>query len=344
MGGKENVRGILLQTIVCILDLFNEDNDWIHVSLEPDINAEKVDILWDYVDGKKKVVQVKSKQTSISMSFAENWATQLENDYLIADSYELILIGPCEPKLTKKKNIGKVTLTIRNLDVDNLLKNTAFSLGLYLERKGIQPFSSDVKITISEALVTIFEKFSTRGKLVSRNEFESLLNEKIKILIPTPKDETINNDLKEKFRKLYAILFETDHSSINRAELITLIDNEIGQDNIAKILKLRYKKEYSDSTGEVLSVFNENWRINCQSGLEAGHGLNALNIYNADKKIFTYGRENQDKAILENFKIYFFDECLKSGIMLDEIYYTNQMIKVLKDYEMKNQGRRRTVF
>ncbi len=45
MGGKENVRGILLQTIVCVLDLFNKDNDWIHVSLEPDINAEKVDIL-----------------------------------------------------------------------------------------------------------------------------------------------------------------------------------------------------------------------------------------------------------------------------------------------------------
>ncbi len=281
------------------------------------------------------MVQVKSKQTSISMSFAENWATQLESDYM-TDSYELILIGPCEPKLTKKKNIGKVTLKIRNLDIDNLLKNAAFSLGLYLERKGKQPFSSDVKITIIEALVTIFEKFSTRGKLVSRNEFECLLNEKIKILIPTPKDETINNDLKEKFRKLYTILFETDHSNINRAELITLIDNEIRQDNIAKILKLRYKKEYSDSTGEVLSLFNENWRINCQSGLEAGHGLNALNIYNADKKIFTYGRKDQDKTILENFRTYFFDECLKSGIMLDEIYYVNQMIKVYKDYEMKN--------
>lgn len=343
MGGKENVRGILLQTIVCVLDLFNKNNDWIHVSLEPDINAEKVDILWNYVDGKKKVVQVKSKQTSISMSFAENWATQLENDY-ITDSYELILIGPCEPKLTKKKNIGKVNLKIKNLDIDNLLKSAAFSLGWYLERKGMQPLSSVVKITIIEALVTIFEKFSTRGKLVYRNEFESLLNEKINILIPTPKDETINNDLKEKFRKLYTILFETDHSNINRAELITLIDNEIRQDNIAKILKLRYKKEYSDASGEVLSLFNENWRINCQSGLEAGQRLNALNIYNADKKIFTYGRKDQDKTILENFRTYFFDECLKSGIMLDEIYYTNQVIKVIKDYEMKNQERRRTVF
>jgi len=343
MGGKETVRGILLQTIICVLDLFNKDNDWIHVSLEPDINAEKVDILWEYIDSKKKVVQVKSKQTSISLSFAKNWASQLENDYL-TDSYELILIGPCEPKLTKMKNIGKVSLKIRNLDIDSLLNNAAFSLGLYLERKGTQPLGSDVKITIIEALITIFAKYSTRGKLISRNEFESLLNEKIRILIPTPKDETFDNILKDKFRKLYTILFETEPSNINRAELITLIDNEIGQDNIAKILKLRYKKEYTDSTGEVISLFNENWRINCQTGLEAGHGLNALNIYNADKKIFTYGRENQNNTILENFRTYFFDECLKSGIMLDEIYWANQMIKVYKDYEMKNQGRRRTVF
>ncbi len=346
MGGKENVRGILLQTIICVLDLFNKDNDWIHVSLEPDINAEKVDILWDYIDGKKKVVQVKSKEKSITMSFAENWATLLESDY-IADSYELILIGPCEPKLTNRKNIGKVSLKIKNLDLDSLLNNAAFSLGSYLERKGVKPLNSNVKKTIIEALVTIFAKYSTQSKFVSRNEFDDILNEKIKIYIPTSKDQSITTDLKDKFQKLYTILFETDHSDINRAELITLIDNEIGHDNISKILKLRYKKEYSDSTGEVISLFNEKWRINCQSGLEAGHGLNALNIYNADMKIFHYGRKNQDKKILEDFRRYFFDECQKSGINVDELYRINQITKIYKEYEKKKKEKsygRRSVF
>ncbi|MHA1437841.1 MAG: hypothetical protein ACTSPD_09690 [Promethearchaeota archaeon] len=201
-------------------------------------------------------------------------------------------------------------------------------IGVLLRKKLRKKTKAKVKITIIEALTTIFTKYSTQGNLISRNDFENLLNEKIRIFIPKPKDETIDKVLKEKFRKLYKILFETDPSKINRAELITLIDNEIGQDNIAKILKLRYKKEYSDSSGEVISLFNENWRINCQSGLEAGHGLNTLNIYNADKKIFNYGRENQDKTILENFQNYFFEECLKSGIMLDEIYYVNQMISI----------------
>ncbi len=347
MGGKETVRGILLQTIICVLDLFNKDNDWIHVSLEPDIKAEKVDILWDYKSNKKKVVQVKSKQTSIGYSVAEKWAVQLENDCL-ADFYELILIGPCAQKLTKMKNIGRVSLTIRNLDIETLLNNAAFSLEMYLERKETQSFSSDVKKTIIEALITIFESYSTKSKLISRNEFERLLDEKIRPFIPKPKDELIDNRFKENFRKLYIILFETEASNINRAELMTLIDNEIGQDKIAKILKLRYnKKEYSDSYGDVISLFNEKWRVNCQSGLEAGHGLNVLNIYNADNKIFTYGRENQDKTILENFRTYFFDECFKSGIMVDEIYYTNQIKKVYEEYERNNQGKtngRRTVF
>ncbi len=165
-----------------------------------------------------------------------------------------------------------------------------------------------------------------------------------RILIPIPKEEPNNNSLKEKFRKLYKILFKTEHSIINRAELITLIDNEIGQDYIAKILKLRYKKEYSDSAGEVISLFNEKWRLNCQTGLEAGNKLNALNIYNAEKKSFHYGRENQDKTILENFRTYFFDECLKSGIVLDELYYINRRIKIAEESKIKNdekmQGRR----
>ena len=226
MGGKENVRGILLQTIVCVLDLFDNENDWTQVSLEPDINAEKVDILWEYIGGKKKAVQVKSKRTSITTPLAKNWASQLEKD-VIADSYELILIGPCVQKLTKNPYIGKVALCIKNLDIDNLLNTAAFSLGLYLERKGMQPFNSDVKITIIEALITIFEKFSTRGELVSRYEFDNLLEERIKILIPNIEEKTINNDLKEKFRRLYTILFKTEPSSINRAEVISLIDNEI---------------------------------------------------------------------------------------------------------------------
>ena len=135
MGGSDCVRGILLQTIVCVLDLFNNDNDWTQVSLEPNVNAEKVDILWKYINGEKKAIQVKSKRTSITTPLARNWATQLQNN-VIADSYELILIGPCVQKLTKNPYIGDVTLRIENIDIDNLFKNAVFSFGVYLERKG----------------------------------------------------------------------------------------------------------------------------------------------------------------------------------------------------------------
>ena len=147
----------------------------------------------------------------------------------------------------------------------------------------------------------------------------------------------------EKFQKLYTILFKTEHFNINRAEIITLIDDEIGQGNIAKILKLRCNKRYSDSTGEVITLFNENWNINCQSG----YGLDALNIYNSNKKWFTYGKEDQDTKILDDFRIYFIDECIKSDIMVDVIDYTNQIMKDYEQYGKNNQEkdyRSRSVF
>ena len=72
-----------------------------------------------------------------------------------------------------------------------------------------------------------------------------------------------------------------------------------------------------------------------------------MNIYNADKNIFDYGKEDQDKKILEEFKTYFIDECVKSDIMVNEKDYLDQMLKVTKNYEMSNQrrpGQRRSVF
>ena len=72
-----------------------------------------------------------------------------------------------------------------------------------------------------------------------------------------------------------------------------------------------------------------------------------MNIYNADKKIFTYGKKDQDNQILEEFKSYFLNECIKSDIMVNEMDYYDEMKKVYTNYEMNNQGRsgrKRSVF
>ncbi len=40
MGGQESIRRYLLQTIICVLDVFNEDNDWNAVVLEPNVESK----------------------------------------------------------------------------------------------------------------------------------------------------------------------------------------------------------------------------------------------------------------------------------------------------------------
>lgn len=190
----------------------------------------------------------------------------------------------------------------------------------------------------------LIRKWKNEHENCIKDNFNKSITRLIQKNVTEKQGSKIETKIKGKFRKLYKILFKTEPTNINRAELITLIDNEIGQDKIAKILKLRYKKEYSESSGEVLSLYNENWRLNCQTGLEPGYGLNALNIYNSNNKIYHYGSENQDETILESFKKYFFEECSKADIMVDEIYWANQMTKIFEDYERKNKTRRRTVF
>ena len=62
------------------------------------------------------------------------------------------------------------------------------------------------------------------------------------------------------------------------------------------------------------------------------------------KDKIVWGLEVDKPLSVGNLGTYFFDECLKSEIMVDEIYYLNQMNKVYNDHEMNNQERRRTVF
>jgi len=71
MGGRSAVRGFILQTMVTLLDALSEDNLWVSVEIEPNVESEKVDVLWYHRDGSKKAVQVKSSENQISKTDAE---------------------------------------------------------------------------------------------------------------------------------------------------------------------------------------------------------------------------------------------------------------------------------
>jgi hypothetical protein len=47
MSGNAGIRGYLIQTIICVLDDLEKDNNWLSVTLEPMDESEKVDISMD---------------------------------------------------------------------------------------------------------------------------------------------------------------------------------------------------------------------------------------------------------------------------------------------------------
>ncbi len=45
MSGQAGGRGYLLQSLICVLDILSDDQNWVTVSIEPDVGLDKVDIL-----------------------------------------------------------------------------------------------------------------------------------------------------------------------------------------------------------------------------------------------------------------------------------------------------------
>ena len=175
MGGREATRGIVLQALVCLLEAL-QDNIWESLALEPDHEAEKVDIAWYYSD-RVKATQVKSSQNQINVPDAKKWAEELENS-CEATSYELILIGPCSGELSKGQKYGNVEVPCpKPLDIQGLLEQSAHRLAVYLEWRGKAAGRATTRENVVDSLVGRLLRDSTDGKPTSRSEFEMSLDE-----------------------------------------------------------------------------------------------------------------------------------------------------------------------
>ena len=185
MGGREGLRGYLVQTIICVLDAFNEDNEWNAVALEPNIESEKVDIVWYYSDPTKSIVdQVKSSKNQINIPQIKKWSKELEES-IEADEYNLFLIGPVSIEVAKTEKQGNVILKKKTLDIDGLISEAAHKLGIYAESKNIEPIKSNYREIIIESLVTKYEILSTSGKILSKREFNDKIIEMIRPFLNT---------------------------------------------------------------------------------------------------------------------------------------------------------------
>lgn len=178
MGGNAGIRGYVIQTIICLLDALELDNEWKTVTLEPVDESEKVDIRWRYSEGKEKLTQVKSSQNLIRYSKAKKWSDDLETHSPNANEYELVLIGNTDEKLSKTRVIGNVAIgDFRPLNTGFLIDQASTKIDAYFEAKGKNKISVKVRELIINALSSSFSNSSIIGEEITRQSFDNRLLE-----------------------------------------------------------------------------------------------------------------------------------------------------------------------
>ncbi len=176
MGGREAIRGFSIQTLSVVLDAFKPENgEWVAVTIEPDSENDKVDILWEFPNFFKRAQQIKSSQNQIGKADVESWCRTLKESRS-ADLYELVLAGPVGSAVIKEAPFDGVSVpTPLAIDTLSLIEQAITKLDRYLGRRGIEA----IPLIIRESLVILVAGNLTAGAIsgrkLTRLEFDGFL-------------------------------------------------------------------------------------------------------------------------------------------------------------------------
>lgn len=241
MNGQYAIKGYLLQSLVALLDSF--ETDWETVCVEPNDESEKVDILWTYKGGKKKVVQVKSSKNVISFSVAKKWADELSVKSPNADEYELNLVGYVDPKLRELPKIGKVVVVNKELSIEDFEAVIIQKINSFFDKKGKNVISPKLGQMFVRALNAQILQESVIGKTIEHSEFENNLLESLRgierylercsyslLLLDTPPSyKDVSSVIMEHILKLIG------WNSLNIDETVPHYDEKLGKKQQFKI-------------------------------------------------------------------------------------------------------------
>lgn len=171
MGGSDSIRGFLVQTVVCLLDVLQSDHKWQTVTLEPNQGNTQIDFIWQY-ETKKKIVQVKSSG-KFDQGKARKAAEELER--LEADEYELILAGYNFGTVRQEQKFGKVLVKLVNLDASNLKVYAMHLLEMYLIDKGYPVTSLIFRKMAVAVLIEHILSESIYSRTLSREDLDDLI-------------------------------------------------------------------------------------------------------------------------------------------------------------------------
>lgn len=170
MGGREAVRGFGIQTLICLLDALKQNADWVAVTIEPDTDHDKVDILWELNGKKRRAVQVKSSQNPIGRGSIEGWCAELKQE--VADEYELRLAGPLKTGALSGNFAGVEVPTPTSILLSDLSDQAVTMLDRYLENQNIHPMPASIRTALVDICAARLIAGAATGTRLTRQAFD----------------------------------------------------------------------------------------------------------------------------------------------------------------------------
>lgn len=264
MGGNAGIRGYIIQTIICLLDALEKDNNWISVTLEPLDESEKVDIRWKYPNDIVKLTQVKSSQNIIGFAAAKTYCNDLKSHSPNASEYELSLIGTLAKNLLTKESIDDVKISkLGSLDTEILIDQASTKIDFYYSRKNKTKISPQVREIIIHNLSSRFSTSSIVGKEITRSVFDDNLLEWINAIenqIETnifaslaPPEDNQNSPLNHKITKKILDLIGWNQFGENQS--VEVFNEHTSEEDIHSVNFLGdFENKLKEKTGDFIMV------------------------------------------------------------------------------------------
>ncbi|HFI2159476.1 TPA: hypothetical protein ACIDX1_000088 [Pseudomonas aeruginosa] len=173
MGGREAIRGFSIQTLICLLDSLDSKNEsWEAVTIEPDSFKDKVDILWEFPGGRRRLQQIKSSKNQIGLADVVPWCDELKGSGK-ADSYQLMLAGPIAASVLSGAPFNGVEVPLPvSLDTLALIEQAVTKLDRYLASRKISLLSVEIRESLIYLISARLLDGAIHGVRLVRDQFD----------------------------------------------------------------------------------------------------------------------------------------------------------------------------
>ena len=174
-GGAIAARGLLVQTLIALLDITKSEPPFSEITLEPREGDDQFDFLWKNASGSHGT-QVKSTENIFTRADVVKWAKKLEAVRPKVD-YTLVLVGNIHHTLVKVAAVGKVALKQKPLDLDGLIGEAAQRLAEFMESEGFHAGTAAERTMVVHAVASKLQHLSTNATALTRAAFIALLRQ-----------------------------------------------------------------------------------------------------------------------------------------------------------------------